>query len=97
MPSSKYAAYEAARPYFELVRGALDDLVDGEVTGELSHQIGTPPDNARPAREVVEHLVDDVIRDDIEKVTAASPDSPLPASRIRFTTATTLSSRLQTS
>ena len=30
MPSSKYAAYEAARPYFELVRGALGDLVDGE-------------------------------------------------------------------
>jgi len=31
MPSSKYAAYEAARPYnFELVRGALGDLVEGE-------------------------------------------------------------------
>jgi len=30
MPSSKYAAYEAAKPYFELVRGALGDLVDGE-------------------------------------------------------------------
>jgi len=30
MPSSQYAAYEAARPYFELVRGALGDLVDGE-------------------------------------------------------------------
>ena len=30
MPSAKYAAYEAARPYFELVRGALGDLVDGE-------------------------------------------------------------------
>ncbi len=30
MPSSKYAAYDAARPYFALVRGALGDLVDGE-------------------------------------------------------------------
>jgi uncharacterized protein len=30
MPSSKYAAYDAARPYFDLVRGALGDLVDGE-------------------------------------------------------------------
>jgi ketosteroid isomerase-like protein len=30
MPSRKYAAYEAARPYFELVREALSDLVDGE-------------------------------------------------------------------
>jgi ketosteroid isomerase-like protein len=30
MPSSNYAAYEAAGPYFELVRGALGDLVDGE-------------------------------------------------------------------
>ncbi len=30
MPSSKYPAYEAARPYFELVRGALGGPVDGE-------------------------------------------------------------------
>jgi ketosteroid isomerase-like protein len=30
MPISKYAAYEAARPYFELVRGAVGDRVDGE-------------------------------------------------------------------
>jgi ketosteroid isomerase-like protein len=30
MPSSKYAAYETSKPYFELVRGALGDLVDGE-------------------------------------------------------------------
>ena len=30
MPDPKYAAYEAANPYFELVRGALGELVDGE-------------------------------------------------------------------
>ncbi|MGC1304168.1 MAG: nuclear transport factor 2 family protein [Caulobacteraceae bacterium] len=30
MLSANYAAYEAASPYFELVRGALGDLVDGE-------------------------------------------------------------------
>ena len=30
MPNRKYAAYEAADPYFDLVRGALGDLVDGE-------------------------------------------------------------------
>jgi ketosteroid isomerase-like protein len=30
MASPKYAAYEAAAPYFDLVRGALGDLVDGE-------------------------------------------------------------------
>jgi ketosteroid isomerase-like protein len=33
MPRLKYAAYaayEASRPYFELVRGALGDLVEGE-------------------------------------------------------------------
>ncbi|WP_114815039.1 nuclear transport factor 2 family protein [Paraburkholderia kururiensis] len=29
MPRSKYAAYEAADPYFNLVRGALGGLVDG--------------------------------------------------------------------
>ena len=30
MPSWKYAGFRAAKPYFELVRGALGDLVDGE-------------------------------------------------------------------
>ena len=30
MPNPQHAAYEAANPYFELVRGALGDLVDGE-------------------------------------------------------------------
>lgn len=29
MTNSKYAAYDAVRPYFDLVRGALGDLVDG--------------------------------------------------------------------
>jgi ketosteroid isomerase-like protein len=30
MSSQTYAAYKPAAPYFDLVRGALDDLVDGE-------------------------------------------------------------------
>jgi ketosteroid isomerase-like protein len=30
MKNNKYAEYGAAGPYFELVRGALGDLVDGE-------------------------------------------------------------------
>jgi ketosteroid isomerase-like protein len=30
MPKAKYAAYEAAAPYFDLVRRALGDLADGE-------------------------------------------------------------------
>jgi uncharacterized protein len=30
MPNPKYATYEAASPYFDLVRGALRNLVDGE-------------------------------------------------------------------
>src|SRR5580704_12328535 len=30
MPSQNYDAYKAAKPYFDLVRGALGDLVDGE-------------------------------------------------------------------
>ena len=29
MPDSRYAAYQAANPYFELVRGALGGRVDG--------------------------------------------------------------------
>src|SRR6266700_61579 len=44
MPSSKYTAYEAARPYFELVRAALGDLVDGEhffdiVTDDVVYEV----------------------------------------------------------
>jgi hypothetical protein len=30
MPKGKYAVYEPADPYFNLVRGALGGLVDGE-------------------------------------------------------------------
>jgi ketosteroid isomerase-like protein len=30
MPSPNYAAYKGAAPYFDLVRGALGDLVEGE-------------------------------------------------------------------
>src|ERR1700752_3122486 len=30
MPKPKYAAYKPADPYFNLVRGGLGDLVDGE-------------------------------------------------------------------
>jgi uncharacterized protein len=30
MPNSRYALYGPAAPYFDLVRGALGDLVDGE-------------------------------------------------------------------
>ena len=44
MPNTKYAAYEPAAPYFDLVRGALGNLVDGEhffdiVTGDVVYQV----------------------------------------------------------
>jgi ketosteroid isomerase-like protein len=44
MPHPKYAAYEAADPYFNLVRGALGDLVDGEhffdiVTDDVVYEV----------------------------------------------------------
>jgi len=44
MPNPKYAAYEAAAPYFDLVRGALGDLVDGEhffdvVTDDVVYEV----------------------------------------------------------
>jgi ketosteroid isomerase-like protein len=44
MPSLKYAAYEAAKPYFDLVRGALGDMVDGEhffdiVTDDVVYEV----------------------------------------------------------
>ena len=53
MPNPKYAAYEASEPYFELVRRALGDLVDGEhffdaVTNDVVYEVlydfpGWPP------------------------------------------------------
>ena len=44
MPNPKYPAYEAADPYFDLVRGALGDLVDGEhffdiVTDDIVYEV----------------------------------------------------------
>jgi ketosteroid isomerase-like protein len=44
MPNPKYAAYEPAAPYFDLVRGALGNLVDGEhffdiVTGDVVYEV----------------------------------------------------------
>ena len=44
MPNPKYAAYKAAAPYFDLVRGARGDLVDGEqffdiVTDDIVYEV----------------------------------------------------------
>ena len=44
MPNPKYAAYKASRPYFELVRGALGDIVDSEhffdiVTDDVVYEV----------------------------------------------------------
>jgi uncharacterized protein len=44
MPKPKYAGYEPADPYFNLVRGALGDLVDGEhffdiVTDDVVYEV----------------------------------------------------------
>ncbi len=44
MADPKYAAYAAASPYFDLVRGALGDLVDGEhffdiVTDDVVYEV----------------------------------------------------------
>jgi ketosteroid isomerase-like protein len=44
MSNLKYAAYEPAAPYFNLVRGALGDLVDGEhffdiVTDDVVYEV----------------------------------------------------------
>jgi uncharacterized protein len=44
MPNPRYAAYNPAAPYFDLVRGALGDLVDGEhffdiVTDDIVYEV----------------------------------------------------------
>jgi ketosteroid isomerase-like protein len=44
MSSANYTAYENAKPYFDLVRGALDELVNGEhffdiVTDEVVYEV----------------------------------------------------------
>ena len=51
MPSKKYPDYEGAEPYFELVRSALGELVDGEhffdivadnIVYEVRYDLGWP-------------------------------------------------------
>jgi uncharacterized protein len=51
MPSGNYAAYEAAEPYFEMVRRALEGLVDGghffdivaeDIVYEVRYDLGWP-------------------------------------------------------
>lgn len=51
MPDNKYAVYAGAEPYFELVRKALGDLVDGEhffdviaddIVYEVRYDLGWP-------------------------------------------------------
>jgi uncharacterized protein len=51
MPTKRYADYEGAEPYFELVRSALGDLVDGEhffdivadnIAYEVRYDLGWP-------------------------------------------------------
>ena len=49
MPNSKYAAYDAARPYFDLIREALGNLVDGE------HFLLIPVHVAHPIRNNLAH------------------------------------------
>ena len=44
MPNPKYAAYQAADPYFNLVRGALGDHVEGDhffdiVSGDVAYEV----------------------------------------------------------
>src|ERR1700752_2200022 len=44
MPSPNYDAYKAAKPYFDLVRGALGDLVDGKhffdiITDDIIYEV----------------------------------------------------------
>ncbi len=44
MPENKYSAYAGAEPYFDLVREALGDLVDGEhffdiVAGDIIYEV----------------------------------------------------------
>ena len=44
MPNPKYAVYKASKPYFDLVRGALGDVVDGKhffdvVTDDVVYEV----------------------------------------------------------
>ena len=52
----------------QLIGGLKLDVV--AIALELGHQLGAPLDNARPTGEVVKHLVDDVVSDDVKEVLA---------------------------
>ena len=63
MTDSNYDSYDGARPYFELVRGALDGLVDGEhffdvvsedIVYEVLYDLGGWPPTIRGRTELME-------------------------------------------
>jgi hypothetical protein len=39
-----------------------------DIALELGHQVSPPPNNARPTRKLIEDLIDNVVRDDIEEM-----------------------------
>ena len=54
-----------------------------EIALELSHQVSPPLDSARPTRKLVEHLVDDVVRDDVEEMIALNGWPSAPRTKLK--------------
>ena len=66
----------------ELVGGLKRDGVD--IAEEPGHQLGSPLDDARPTRDVVKHLVDHLLGDDVEEVLAVDQLAQRPTDQIEI-------------
>jgi hypothetical protein len=66
----------------------LDQMIDGTkfdmlaISTETLHQVEATLDDSRPSRELVEDLIDDVVRDAIEEVLAVNESSQRASNQI---------------
>src|SRR5579863_6278357 len=65
----------------QFVGGAKRDIVN--IAPECSHQIGSPLYHARPAGDIVEDFVDDVVGDDVEEVLAINESAQRSSDQIK--------------
>src|ERR1700739_3643047 len=65
----------------QLVGGPKRDIIN--IAPECSHQIGSPLYHARPAGNIVEDFVDDVVGDDVEEVLAINEIATRTSNQIK--------------
>ena len=64
----------------QLVGGMERDV--GDIALECGHQIGPPRNDTRPAGEIVEHFIDNVVGDNVEEMVAVDQSAQRTANQI---------------